>query len=378
MKTKIFYLGLFLVCFFQACRDPETAPQAQDAFRTVLVYLAANNNLAAEAERNIKQMEEGLDNGLNGNLVVYVKLPGERPSLYQIHGKSSPQGGRKKIKDYGPHDSSDPATLRLVLEDVRSLFPAKGYGLVLWSHATGWVPGSHGNVKLKSFGDDGGSQMDVKELDTALPYELDFLMFDACSMAGVEVLYEIRDRARIFIASPGEVIATGMPYDRITNDMLASDAGAYVRLAQKYHDYYDHLAGGYRSATISVIDAAQLTALARDTRQLIRSQPPQHEDYNRSQIQRMDFDRSGNPLIAFDFMDFMNQNYSQAASYPALEATLARTVLFKANTPMFNGIPIDKNSGLSCYIPHPDNEPSVHAYYRILKWYADSGFDAFL
>src|SRR5690606_19473473 len=185
----------------------------------------------------------------------------------------------------------------------------------------------------------------------------------------------IKEKAKYFIASPGEVIANGMPYDKITNDLFSPDVNAYPTLFRSYHAHYDNLSGLRRSATISVIDASKLQDLASETKQILLSQQPTHADYNREQIQRMDFDRIGNPLIAFDFLDFMEQNYSLTTSYGNFSATLEKTVVFKANTPSFNGFTIEKNSGLTCYIPHPDNEETVHTYYRTLKWYTDSGFD---
>ncbi|RZF62491.1 clostripain-related cysteine peptidase [Sphingobacterium corticibacterium] len=377
MRAILFSLSIFMFCIFQSCKDPDIKPEDEDKFRTVLVYLAANNSLELEAYKNMDQMENALGD-IDGNLIVYAKLPGNKPSLYHIYKKEGEKARKVKIKDYEPHNSSDPITMRLVLEDVRNLFPAKTFGLVLWSHATGWIPSSNGNIKLKSFGDDGGSQMDVKELHSALPYTFDFILFDACSMASVEVLYEIKEKAKYFIASPGEVIANGMPYDKITNDLFSPDVNAYRLLAEKYHAHYDNLSGLHRSATISVIDASKLQDVASETKHIILSQQPLHTDYNRNHIQRMDFDRIGNPLIAFDFLDFMEQNYSHVASYRNLQSTLEKAVVFKANTPSFNGFTIDKNSGLTCYIPHPDNEETVHTYYRTLKWYTDSGFDKLL
>src|SRR5690606_23803258 len=373
-RTTLFYFTICLLYIFQGCKDTNIEPKGEDKFRTVVAYLAANNNLELEAYKNIEQMEKSLGD-VDGNLIVYIKLPNHSSSLYHIHKKDGTNAGKTKIKDYPPHDSSDPATMSLVLEDVRNLFPAKTYGLVLWSHATGWVPSSNGNIKLKSFGDDGGSQMNIKDLYYAIRYNFDFILFDACSMASVEVLYEIKEKAKYFIASPGEVIANGMPYDKITNDLFSADINAYSVLAKKYHSHYDNLSGLHRSATISVIDASKLQHVARETKELLLSQQPAHADYNRDQIQRMDFDRLGNPLIAFDFLDFIEQNYIHSTSFQNLKSALQEVVVYKANTPLFNGFAIDKNSGLTCYIPHPDNEETAHAYYRTLKWYTDSGFD---
>ncbi|HMR20121.1 MAG TPA: clostripain-related cysteine peptidase [Sphingobacterium sp.] len=377
MKIILLYVSISVLVIFGGCKDKKPQPpEEQEKFRTVLVYLAANNTLYEEADLNMDQMEEAIGE-VDGNLIVYAKLRfGGSPKLYHI----SKTEGRKEIKTYGAHNSSDPAVMTQVIQDTKTLYPAKTYGLVLWSHATGWVPPDVRQPKLKSWGDDNGSHMDVKDLNTAITGYYDFIMFDACSMASVEVLYEIKDRAKRFIVSPGEVISNGMPYDKIINDLFSDKADSYTDVARKYYEHYNSMTGLYRSATISIIDASKLDILAQETRQTIVLQAPQYADYNRDQIQRMDFDREpgGNPLIAFDFGDFMEQNYSNSLRYVTLANAITDAVIYQANTPEFNGFAIDKHSGLTCYIPHEDNEQRVHAYYRTLKWYTASGFDRFL
>lgn len=374
MKSYLFngFLILFFVSFL-SCEDNKPTPTTKKAFRTVLVYLAANNNLSNEAYDNIEQIEQNIGE-IDGNLIVYAKLPNNNPALYQIRALN----GKKekiKLKEYNNHNSSDPTVLRQVINEVQEKFEAKSYGLILWSHATGWVPANIGSIKLKSFGNDGGNEMNIKELNIAIPSNMfDFIMFDACSMASLEVLYEIKDKAKYFIASPGEVISNGMPYSKIVNNLFAEGIQAYVSIAQKYYEHYNNLSGNFQSATISIIDASKLEAIANTTKQLLNSQAPIHEDFNRDEIQRMDFDRFYNPLIAFDFLDFIETNY-KSQHLSALKSSVNQAIIYKANTAKFNGFIITKNSGLTCYIPTIENENTAHDYYRTLKWYTESGFN---
>lgn len=372
LKTKLLYL-LLLCSLLLACKKHEHTPDTKKRFRTVIVYLAGNNTLAKEAYDNMEQMERDIDN-IDGNLIVYARLPNENPALYQIKPRQGDQSGKIKIKTYDLHNSSDPQVMTQVIADIKELYPAQTYGLILWSHATGWIPSAHGNIKLRSFGDDAGQTMNVQNLHTALPNDWDFILFDACSMASVEVLYELKDKTKYFIASPGEVVANGMPYAEITKDLFIQGQASYTQIAKKYHAYYDKKDGLYRSATISVIDASKLGALAKASKRTLNAQAPLYADFNRQHIQRMDFDRTGNPLIAFDYLDFINQNYIPEY-FNTVRLAINEAVLFKANTPKFSGIAILKNCGLSAYIPHPDNENSVHPFYRSLKWYKDSGYD---
>lgn len=371
---KPLYLFLSLLAFLFLSCDKNKGPLPKESYyRTVLVYLAADNNLELEAYKNMKQMEEAIGE-VDGNLLVYAKLPNQLPAIYHIAKASGENTGRVKIKEYSNHNSSDPETMKQVIEDVKEAYPASTYGLILWSHATGWVPPEVEGIKLKSFGEDKGRRMDVKDLAEAIPDKFDFIMFDACSMASLEVLYEIKDKAKYFIASPGEVISNGMPYNKTVNHFFEKGIDAYKTIAQKYFQHYNAMSGLHQSATISVIDAAHLQRIADETKVVLAAQAPAAADLNRAKIQRMDFDRVGNPLIAFDFLDFMQYNYA-ASRLKNLEAVLKEAVIYKANTANFNGFKIDKNVGLTCYVPTKENENIVHPYYRTLGWYKASGFD---
>jgi hypothetical protein len=372
MKLKIpvilLYVFTFLVLY--SCGENNPSPNKEQPFRTILIYMAANNNLSPEAYDNIEQLEDNIGD-VDGNLLVYAKLPGANPALYHISKKE----GKKKIKEYTSHNSSDPTVLRQIITEVQQSYEAKSYGLILWSHATGWVPANVGPIKLKSFGNDGGDEMDIKELNSAIPSNVfDFIMFDACSMASLEVLYEIKDKSKYFIASPGEVVANGMPYSKIVNNLFQEGTNAYISISQKYFDHYNAMSGDFQSATVSVVDASKLQSLADATKLTLNLQSPIFNDFNRDQIQRMDFDRFSNPLIAFDFLDFIETNFNNT-NVIALKEAVNQTILFKANTAKFNGFIINKNSGLTCYIPNAENENTVHDYYRSLKWYTASGFN---
>src|SRR5690606_27042405 len=115
-----------------------------------------------------------------------------------------------------------------------------------------------------------------------------------------------------FIASPGEVVANGMPYSKIVNDLFQEGPNAYITISQKYLQHYTEMSGNYQSATVSVVDGSKLQALADATKLALDSQNPLHDDLDRDNIQRMDFDRFSNPLIAFDFQDFIETNYDNA------------------------------------------------------------------
>ena len=65
-------------------------------------------------------------------------------------------------------NSAEPETLTSVMSVTRTMFPAREYGMFLWSHGTGWLP--EGYYSTKSFGSENGVEMDIKDLAKALPY----------------------------------------------------------------------------------------------------------------------------------------------------------------------------------------------------------------
>jgi hypothetical protein len=72
------------------------------------------------------------------------------------------------IKQYGQQNSASGEILNAVIQDVITEFPAETYGLVLWSHGTGWLPEGvfdalQQSVVSRSFGKDGNSEMSIIE-----------------------------------------------------------------------------------------------------------------------------------------------------------------------------------------------------------------------
>lgn len=366
---NIWLYRLFAVFILAVLISCKKEPHEILAERTILLYMAANNNLAGNAYDNINQMEEGFRN-IDGTLIVYAKIFGQSPRIYRISYDNSREIKSAVLKSYPDHDSSDPKIMKMVMDDMQKLAPAKSYGLVLWSHASNWLPGTS-KLKTRSFGDDDGRTMDIKALKKALPTNLDFLVFDACSMASVEVLYELKEITPLVLASPTEIINTGMPYHQVLNGLFHQDIpSGLMEVARATYKYYNEKDGILRSATFSLIDMEQLETLAETTRLLISEMNVKR--VRRDGIQRLDLDRTS-PISAFDFLDFGQRHLSFEAA-KKLEEAIDKVVLFKIYTTHFLGVPLKKFSGLSCYIPD-QHQYNYSRYYKSLNWTKKSGFN---
>ena len=326
---------------------------------TIIVYMAADNDLSDDAWDNLKSIQSGyIEKGTN--LIVFIDPTNDYPHIFQIM-----KGVNKRIKIYPEFNSVDAGRMRQVINDIIGMYPAPGYGLVLWSHGTSWLPAG---VQLRSFGEDHGYQMDIHALADALPVKFDFILMDACLMGSVEVAYELRNKADFIIASPTETLYMGFPYGQIIPELL-QDEPDLKKVATSYFNYYDQLPYAFRSASVSLINTSELEQLALITNRLISGQAFEAEMFDRKSVQRLDVYEE---QYTFDFLDFIEKAFPDSET-GLLKEQLDKTVPYKAHTPEFLGqFAISAFCGLSCYIPMKSGE--LNGFYRQLAWCEDSGF----
>jgi len=333
----------------------------------VLVYMEANNDLRYDALNSINMMEKGAA-ALDGTLLVYIKTNSTISYLLRI----KPDADENRIvsdtvKVFNSSIPSDPQFLHNVVQYAQAEFPAQSYGLILWSHATSWAPPS-GQLKTFSFGEDSGKEMDIIDLKNALPDNLEFLIFDACSMGGVEVLYEFKDKAKYMIASPTETLSESFPYQNIV-PLLFQTPDHLTEVAQAYYNYYNAYTDDRRSATVVLVKSSELTELASHMKTLMLSHKKYGDQFISAGVQRLDY-TANFPVPDYDLGDFLTHNF-EATDLNDIDQQLSKVILYKAATPSFLGVPIRKFSGLTCYIPYQGDKNLP--YYKKLQWYASGG-----
>jgi len=351
---------LFLLAFC-ACQKDDVQVKTPAA-RTVIAYIAGDNDLSGDASVSLDAMEQGFSEA-GVNLIVFIAQTGSNPRLLEIHkGKETP------VKTYSTLNTSEPAVLNEILQDAVSLYPAQEYGLILWSHGSSWMP--DGSM-LRSFGNDNGNRMNIPDLANALPVRFNFILFDACLMGAVEVAYELKDKTDYLIASSTETIAEGFPYNQVIPKLLQPKID-YKTVAQTYFDYYNSQSGAYRSATVSVVETQYLPGLANSMKQLCENNPANLQTFNRTSVQRLDV---YNEQYVFDLLDFVNKIFPNA-NKDDFTNQLNKAVLCKYHTPQFILMyDINTYCGLSCYIPLASRS-DLTTYYKTLKWYQDAGLSS--
>ena len=239
--------------------------------RPLVVYMALDNDLRGEFSSRLAALRAGWRPGME--LWVYTDTP-EGASLGRMD--STPEGATlRTVERYGAENSASGATLERVLRTVWRLCPSDGYGLLFFSHATGWLPaGTLGHPSgSRSVGSDHGSEIELESFAAALPegMPLDYVVFECCLMAGAEVMLELQGRTPWVLASSAEVVAPGFrPLYERGLEVLAERTRPVPELlaafGQSYMSHVEGLSGEYRSATLSVVHTEALPRLAGEVR----------------------------------------------------------------------------------------------------------------
>ena len=305
---RIILLLLMVVLGLSACRkdhDDWKEEQPVNSRHTVVVYMSAQNSLgyercaamdSAEIAQGTLQLSSTAD-----NLILYLD-DNQLPRIYRFYKNPKGKAIVQKIHQYDTDlNSSDPSTLRSVLEWVGEHFPSQSYGLVLWSHGMSWLPditSFHDNTPraatmgTKGFGVDVGpdgdwqnnknaqgqlgQQMEIDALAQAIEesgVHPTFIFFDACLMQTVEVAWSLRHATDYIIGSPATTSAYGAYYiDQIKRGLFCypyNDDSIRNLVDTYYYDAMENssLSNYYRhqGCAFSVIKTAGLDHLAQAT-----------------------------------------------------------------------------------------------------------------
>ncbi|EMR74231.1 Peptidase C11, clostripain [Thaumarchaeota archaeon SCGC AB-539-E09] len=121
-------------------------------------------------------------------------------------------GELKVIIDVGSANMGEGDLLKLFIKTASEIIPAEKRMLILSDHGEG--------IRGMIFDSSHNGVLDIKEIKVALaPNDVDILVFDACYMAQLEVLYELVGYTDLFVASEVKVPNEGLPYLEVMSSM---------------------------------------------------------------------------------------------------------------------------------------------------------------
>jgi hypothetical protein len=383
MRAYFFSFLLLAGLLFTSCDTEESLVPT----RTILVYMAADNNLNDYSYRNLNGMVTGAAGNVldNGNLLVYHDSQSELPQLIQIKKGKAGEIEKEIIRTYENRNSASVEVMKSVLNEVfnNEAYKAESYALLLWSHGTAWLPGNPGNY-LRSYGVDDGQYMEIYELQEALKgYTFDFIIFDDCYMANIEVAYTLRNQTDYILASPTEVLAYGLPYHKIIPYLFSRESvpDLLKKVSDAFYTYYENqeTSSGTsypKSASITLVKTTELEPLASVCREILLGQYENTLfDLPLENIQRIEYLPYPHHAL-YDFGDFIKQP-ATPDQYSRFEDALQKVIIYKLTTDiayygsdggLYVNIDRDRFCGLSAYIPQKALT-NLNEWYKRLDWY---------
>ena len=399
LKRVNIIVAFVFVLLVLGCSSSNKEPRTvKSKNRTVLVYIAGANSLRSLVNADLLEMKEGLakvdpkDLEL-ANLLVYREASTSsnraKPQLLRLQRKGE-EVYWDVVKEYNVQISTDVEVMSQVFTDVYTNYSADSYGLVLWSHADGWLYAGHSRVNSRWFGQDyDGSNshyMDIKGLNEALKSapHLDFLLFDACFMQSLEVAYELKDKADFMLGSPTEIPGPGAPYQFVVPALFQNNKSVAFDVAEAYYDYYaaKYNVGANNSnsnwtsgVSMAVLNMSELDGFAYATNSVLRINNVKYTDLNFTDIMYYD-KQSRTKYYYMDMVGVMRASISEA--FPEWEKSFKRLVpYFKTTATNYSSYVrdfsmIDAN-GLSFYLPRAPisnyNFEKENDYYKTLNWW---------
>ena len=208
---------------------------------TLVVYMAADNDLESYAIQNLKAMEHADFEKMNV-LVLLDRSTGFDETngdwtdtrLFElVHDDTDsnliaskrlscpPLGLSNKIET--ELDMGNPSVLWNLMNFVRNNYESDKYALIIWGHGTGWRYSNLSNSRAVAIDDRSGSYMSVHDMGRALRNQgLSVIGFDTCFGGVFENVYELKNHAEYTVASPGITPSGGWDYTTLLEDLSQS------------------------------------------------------------------------------------------------------------------------------------------------------------
>lgn len=354
MKFRFILIMLMIPLLLSSCLKEEADNAKVSPRRTVLFYMAGDNSLGDETQEKVDALAKAWNAGSDNHLLVYQDRGGNHlPHLLEIKTGTDGKNSVELLEEYQRENSASPEVFSRVLNDMVTRYPGPDYGLVMFSHGSGWLPAGTSATDTRSVAMDGDNGFDLTDFAGCIPdHRFRFIIFESCLMAGAEVAYELRDKTGYILASSAEIVSPGFTplYGKML-PLIYSNEPKLAEFAADYFNYSNGLTGDRRSATVSVIRPDRLAPLKQLLAQA-EGRVGYWGDVKRDGIQA--FDRRTTHLF-YDLAGYLHE-IGTPQENEALADLLRQSVVYEASTESFmpsspGGFPIKEHCGLTLYIP---------------------------
>jgi len=358
-----------------------------------MVYLDSDNNLESAGINDINEMEM-VGSTTDVNIVVLAdRIPGYDISnsdwtntrRYYITKDSDPMQINSQFNELGELNMGDPQTLVDFASWTVTEYPAKKYLLVIWNHGGGFKSFTY----TKGIAQDdtsGGNIITMPELEYALSAisaqmgkNIDIVGMDACSMAMIEVAYQIKDYADILVSSEELEPGDGWPYDTILAQLAANPTMSPTQLAADIVDKYIY-SYPFNDVTQSAIDLSYMDDLAGQLSSMADAIKSDTLTSKNAYLNAAYFSQHYRDYYHdfIDLYDFCNQLlvYSNSLEVKNIASNIQQTLLNTVINSDYNGGSVSGSKGLSIYFPLYNEYDSEN--YNSTNFAQDTFWDAML
>lgn len=413
------WLYTLLVIVLAACSNeiPEQQP-AKRSGRTVLAYLISNSpkSLEGNLQDNVVDMYMALAEIKDScTLLVfyrpqeyssYLDVPtllcfdtdgrGNINNLPAVTGteltfESVCQVAQKKEYTMNSQIATDPVVMEEVFKDMQKVAPSDSYGLILGSHASGWMKGN--SVQSKAFGDDDGYNIDIPDLANVLKKsfseKLDFVLFDACMMGTAEVGYELKEVTSYCIASVMETPALGFPYKQVFSYLYSEN----IDYSAVCHEFISFNKVNNAWGTCAVMDCSQMENLASAVKAKLSEWQDALSSVSMQNVQQ--YGVGTFQYFSYDVLDFFRELGGKSGvaetdldeAISSIQTVLDEVVIAKECIPnpsypnTIFSVDETRFCGIGMYIleeytPYVANKTAWNDYYKqSISWYHAAGWD---
>ena len=351
-------------------------PQPLTESHTLTIFMQGNNGLAEFMDSNLQRIIASYYDMPEGDFRIFIFYDrGNYTRLTELYMNDG-MAKQRLVEEYDPSVSTvDPNFVRGVLAKIKTEAPADSYGLILSSHGGGWVPsplydeylfesdsrsGDAPQAHPLFYAQDDYDCMEMSDLVDALSDTYyDYIIFDACFMANVEALYDLRNSADYIVASAAEVLGAGFPYETLVPMLFEYDDHNLKAICEDYMEYYANSSG-----TVTLIDCKQLDPLA----EAMRAAMADMGEVDANDVQAYDtFDYH----LYFDLLHYVELGTENSSAF---EKALNKAVLYSGFTETIltstgdaDSYELARSCGLTCYIPQAAC-PLTEAAWRETAW----------
>ena len=251
--------------------------------------------------------------------------------------------------------------MKTFLEFGKRSFNAEKNFLIVWNHGNGWYGDGketeQENYK-KSIGFDDSEKdwLNLYELEEAVEsygQKWDMIIFDACLMNTIEVIYQLRDHTEYILGSPEEIPMSGFDYEKLIKSILEnrkiSDTGIkIIKEAVEEFEKKDLF------AVYSLIKTECIKELFLELQQCSMEMLKKLEEikglksYLKENLLTYSFEE--NDYTLYTEIADMGCFFSEIRENNIIKK-LNNVVVFKKSTTAEPEMKLEKSSGLSIYLP---------------------------